>query len=196
MSLRPVLFAALTILAMACWLGVGAQQPVSPDPTQVTAIAGEISQRSEHLKPMFEQVHAADWVANGAPEAYVSQWRSLAEQNDAIVADMSGIAQHPEAMSDIMKALFRVYRFDGDLNGLLGSVRRYQNPALADLIESVAAGDQDGVGKLQQYALDLASDKERQLDVENNEAQRCRSMLAGQPPARTAAPKKTNGTSK
>ena len=190
---------------LACWFVVPAQQQTAgadrapslpPDPAEVAAIAGAISQRADHLKPMFEEVHAADWVANGAPEAYVSQWSSLQTQNQAIEADMTAIAQHPEAMADVMKALFRVHRFDSDLDGLIKAVRRYQNPALADLIESVAAGDQSGVDKLQQYVLDLATEKERQLDVEDKEAQRCRSMLAGQPPARPTAPKKTNGTSK
>jgi hypothetical protein len=206
MRLRPAFFAVATAVFLACWFVMPAQQqtptgsaapaPVSLDPTEVPAIAGEISQRSEHLKPMFEQVHAADWTAKGAPEAYVSQWNSLVEQNQAIENDMTGVAQNPEAMADIMKALFRVHRFDGDLAALIGAVRRYQNPALADLIESVAAGDQSGVEKLQQYVLDLASEKERLLGVEDEEAQRCRSSLANQPPARSAAPRKTNGTSK
>ncbi len=95
-----------------------------------------------------------------------------------------------------MRALFRVHRFDSDLNALLIAVRRYQNPALADLIESVSVTDQAGVEKLQQYVLDLADANEKQLGIEDEEAQRCRANLASQPPVRTAAPKKTNGTSK
>lgn len=201
---RPALIAIPMAVVIACWFALRAQQPALPgadripfDPSQVTAIAGEISQRSEHLKPMIEEVHAADWAAKGAPEAYAAQWRSLTEQNQAIEDDMTAIAQNPEAMQDVMRALFRVHRFDSDLDGLLGAVRRYQNPALADLIESVAAGDRSGVEKLQQYVLDLANEKERQLDVEDKEAQRCRSMLASQPPPRPAAPKKTtSGASK
>ena len=201
MRLRPALFAVPMAVVIACWFVVRAQQP-SPaadrlplDPAQVADIAGEISQRSEHLKPMLEQVHTADWVSKGAPEAYIGQWRSLVEQNQAIAAEMTGIAQRPEAMQEaslqqIMRALFRVHRFDSDLNGLLNSVRRYQNPALADLIESVAAGDQRSVEKLQQYVLDLADEKEKQLAVEDEEAQRCRSTLASQPPVRPAAPRK------
>jgi hypothetical protein len=118
------------------------------------------------------------------------------EQNQAIETDMKDIAQHPEGMQDVMRALFRVHRFDSDLNELLSAVRRYQNPALADLIESVAVSDQAGVEKLQQYVLDLADATEKQLSVEDEEAQRCRGNLASQPPVRTAAPKKTNGTSK
>jgi hypothetical protein len=202
MHVRPVFFASLLAVSIACWFVVRGQQqpavidPIVLDPAQVTAIAGEISQRSEHLKPMLEQVHTADWVANGAPEAYVAQWRSLTEQNLAIENDMATIEQHPEAMSDIMKALFRVYRFDRDLDGLLKAVGRYQNPSLAELIQSVAAGDQSSLGKLQQYVLDLATEKERLLDVEDKEAQRCRSELANQSPARPATARKTNGIPK
>lgn len=208
MRSRPVVFAALTTVAVACCFVIHAQQqnqplpnpiviePVFLDPTQVALVADEISKRADRLQPMFDQVHAADWVAKGAPEAYVSQWNSLNSQNSAITTDMAVIAQHPEAMSDIMKALFRIHRFDADLTGFLAGVRRYQNPSLADLMESVASGDQNGVEKLQQYALDLAGEKERQLDVEDKEAQRCRGTLATQPPGRPSAPKTTNGTSK
>jgi hypothetical protein len=200
MRVRPAFFACLLAVSIACWFVVRGQQqpavvdPIVLEPEQVTAIAGEISQRSEHLKPMLDQVHTADWVAKGAPEAYVAQWRSLTEQNQAIETDMATIEQHPEGMSDIMKALFRVHRFDSDLDGLLKAVGRYQNPALADLIQSVAIGDQNGVGKLQQYVLDLATEKERLLDVEDKEAQRCRSELANQP--RPTAARKTNGIPK
>jgi hypothetical protein len=204
MRLRPVFFAILTAAVTACWFAVPAQQqppPAAPDQifvdsSEVPVLATRISERSEHLKPMFEQVHVDEWVAKGAPEAYASQWKSLEEQNQAIETDMTGIARHPQGMQDVMKALFRVHRFDSDLNSLLSAVRRYQNPALADLIESVSVSDQAGIEKLEQYVLDLADANEKQLSVEDEEAQRCRAALASQPPARTAAPKKTNGTSK
>jgi len=200
MHLRPALFATVLAVATACWFVVPAQQQtasadhVPVDSSEVPLLAGQISQRSEHLKPMFGEVHTADWVAKGAPEAYTSQWNSLTEQNRLIQNDMADIAQHPEGMEDVMQALFRVHRFDGDLNSLLGAIRRYQNPALADLIESVATGDQSSVEKLQQYVLDLANDKEKLLSVEDEEAQRCRSILANQPPVHTSTAKSIKAT--
>lgn len=203
MRRHPALFALPLAAVTACWFVLSARpqalaQPshTQIDPTEVAAIADRISQRSDHLEPMFEEVHASEWISKGAPQAYISQWKSIAEQNGAIQTDMAAIAQHPEAMQEIMRALFRVHRFDSDLYGLLDGIRHYQNPALADLIESVASGDQDGVVQLQQYVLDLADERERQLDVENEEAQRCRASLASQPPARPAIQKRTNGTSK
>jgi hypothetical protein len=202
------LFAFPLAVAAVCWFAISARpQATAPvtvipgstfvDTSEIPAIAAQIAQRSEHLKPMFAAIHAADWVQQGAPDAYVSQWASLSQQNDSIHTEMEAVAQNPAAMQDAMRALFRIHRFDLDLSALVGSVRRYQNPALADLIESVAAGDQAGVQKLQQFVLDLADEKERQLDVEDKEAQRCRGTLANQPvAARPPAQRKTTGTSK
>jgi hypothetical protein len=190
MRLLPVFFVILVATVAS------AQQARIPiDSSEVPSIATKISDRSEHLKPMFGQVHISEWIEKGAPETYNSQWNSLVQQNQAIETDMKDIAAHPEGVQDVMRALFRVHRFDSDLNALLIAVRRYQDSALADLIESVAVGDQASVEKMQQYALDLADATEKQLSIEDEEAQRCRGSLASQPPVRTAAPKK-NGTSK
>src|SRR5580704_11741045 len=124
MRLRPVFFA---ILIAACWFALNAQQQperIPIDSSEVPSIATKISERSEHLKPMFEQVHVADWVAQGAPETYNSQWNSLVEQNQAIETEMTSIAQHPEGMQYVMRALYRVHRFDSDVNALMPAVRR------------------------------------------------------------------------
>jgi hypothetical protein len=208
MRLRPLLFVAAIAAVLSCWPGVRAQQQppatasrlsmqaLSLGPADVTALTGEISQRSERLKPLFSQVHPDAWTQKGAPRVYVAQWNSLTEQNTAIQTDMAAAGQHTDAMPAVMSALFRIHRFDADLLSLLPAIRRYQDPSLADGIEAVSAGDQRAVEKLQQYVLDLANEKERLLDLEDSEAQRCRSQLANQPLARPSAPKKSNGKSK
>ena len=216
MRFRPAFYAVPIGVAAACWFGALAQQPEVPvahdtvDPVQVSTLAGRISARSERLKPVFDQVHPSEWVAKGAPEAYVSQWASLVQQNQAIIVDMTGVGQRADAESvqspqytvqnesleQTLTALFRVHRFDSDLAGLLGPVRRYQDAALADQIEGMAAGDQRDVEQMQNYAIDLAAGKDQQLSVEDREAQRCRTMLAQQPVAHPApsAPAKARKT--
>jgi hypothetical protein len=211
MRLRTAFFAVTMAVVPACRFAMLAQQSpaaagqtereTSPaDMAEVASAAASIAHRAEHLKPMFEEVHATDWVAKGAPEAYVAQWNSLTEQNDAIQAEMTGVGESvaaeqtggaPPALEVLLHALFRVHRFDGDLGDLLKAVGHYQNPALADLIGSVATGDQPGVEKLQLYALELAGEKDRQLSVVDKEAQRCRSQLASQPVSRPCAPVRT-----
>jgi hypothetical protein len=67
----------------------------------------------------------------------------------------------------------------------MGGLRRYQNPALAELIESVAAEDQSQLDRLEQYVLELAGEKDRQYAVVDREAQRCRATLSREPAPRT-----------
>jgi hypothetical protein len=99
---------------------------------------------------------------------------------------MAALADHPDRMSDCMKALFHIQAVHETLDSLMGGLRKYQNPALADLIESVAAEDRAGIDRLEQYILELAGDKEEQLAVMDKEAQRCRAILSRQPAAAPA----------
>ena len=153
--------------------------PVSED--QIKAALAGVSQHAARIEPMLKQLNPADWVAKGAPQTYVAQWNSALSEIQSIRIDMANLGQRPDQMSDGLKALFRIGSYHQGLRSLMGAVRRYQNPALADLIESVAAEDQGDVERMQQYLLELAGDKERQFDVVNTEAQRCRGMLSKQP---------------
>lgn len=160
------------------------QQPgavQSPADPEIVATLNSISQRAARLEPMLEQLHPNDWIAKGAPETYLAQWNSTREQFRAIQTDMSALAQQPEHLTDSMKALFRVQAADQVLGSLMGGVRKYQNPALADLIESVAAEANGDIERLERHLLDLADEKEQQFTVVDREAQRCRATLSRQP---------------
>jgi hypothetical protein len=148
---------------------------------QILAIFSGISQHAASLAPMLEQVRPDDWIAKGASDTYAAQLASTRQGIAAIQSDMQALAQHPDGLSDGLKALFRVEAVHQLLSSLMGGLRRYQNPALADLIESVAAEDRADLDNMQQYLLQLASDKEEQFAVVDKEAQRCRATLSRQP---------------
>ncbi|HWD98445.1 MAG TPA: hypothetical protein VG345_05400 [Bryobacteraceae bacterium] len=156
--------------------------------TQAIAVFNAISQHLARLEPMLEQVRVKEWVAKGAPDAYLQQLGSTTREIRGIEDDMARLAQHPDEMQECMRALFRVQAFHVPLNSLMGGLRKYQNPALADLIESVAAEDQTQIGKLEQYVLQLADAKDQQYAIVDKEAQRCRAALSSQPPAPPARP--------
>jgi Mg2+ and Co2+ transporter CorA len=159
---------------------------------QVIAVFNAISQHMARLEPMLEQVRVKEWVAKGAPDAYVQQLQSTTREMHGIEDDMARMAQHTEEMQACMRALFRVQAFHVPLNSLMSGLRNYQNPALADLIESVAAEDQTQIGKLEQYVLQLADAKDQQYAIVDKEAQRCRAALSSQPPALRTRPAKHN----
>jgi len=159
---------------------------------QIAAIFAGIAKHAERLQPMLGQLHPAEWVAKGAPDTYVTQHaRSLAELR-GIQDDMAYLTEHPGTqVTETIKALFRVQAEHQLLGSLMGGLRKYQNPALADLIEAVAAEDQADVARLQQYLLELIADRDAQFKVVDGEAQRCRANLARQtscPPSTSARP--------
>ncbi len=148
---------------------------------EVSAIFSHISQRAARIEPMLDQLHPNDWIAKGAPDTYLAQWNSVRRQFTAIESDMSDLTQHPDRLTDSMSALFRVQATHLALGSLMGGVRRYQNPALADLIESVASESSADVDRFEKHILELAAEKEQQFTVVDREAQRCRAELSRQP---------------
>jgi hypothetical protein len=87
-----------------------------------------------------------------------------------------------------MKALFRLQSTHVVLDSLMAGARKYQNPALADVIESVASENNADADRVERYVLQLAGAEEEQFNVVDREAQRCRATLSRQPadPARPA----------
>jgi hypothetical protein len=178
--------------------GAFAQQQTAPAPQPVTdediaMTFNDISQRAARIEPMLEQLHPNDWIAKGAAETYVAQWNSIVQQFHAIRGDMSALAQstlaqHPGQLTDSMKALFRLQSTHVVLDSLMAGARKYQNPALADVIESVASENNADVDRVERYVLQLAGAQEEQFNVVDREAQRCRATLSRQPadPARPA----------
>lgn len=152
----------------------------------VAAVFNRISRHAARLEPMLDQLRPEDWVAKGAPDTYVAQWNSLRQQYMAVQSDLTELAQHMDRLTDSMKALFRIQAANRALDSLMGGVRKYQNPALADLLESVAAESAGDIDRFQQHLIEMADAKEQQYALVDREAQRCRATLSRQPaPAAT-----------
>jgi hypothetical protein len=164
------------------------QQSMSDE--EVAAIFSRISQRAARIEPMLEQLHPNDWIAKGAPDTYLSQWDSIRRQFTAIESDMSDLTRHPDRLTDSMNALFRMQATHLALGSLMGGVRKYQNPALADLIESVAAEASGDIDRFEKHLLEMSTEKERQFTLVDREAQRCRANLSRQPAAPAGANRK------
>ena len=174
-------------LLLVCPFLAFAQQPgatASFNEQQLVILFGGISQHAARLEPMLGQLRPDEWVTKGAPDTYVAQFARTRDEIHEIQADMSALAQQPGQMTATMKALFRIQATHQLLGSLMGGLRKYQNPALADLIEAVAAEDQGELIQLQQYLTELASDKDAQFKLVDSEAQRCRAALSAQPAPR------------
>lgn len=159
---------------VVCAQGPGARPEISKTVLDIAAHA-------ERLIPMMDQIKPEEWVKKGASETYVAQWKTSEVQCKALISDARALAQSPDKLVDVLKVLFRVQFLEISLGSLEEGLRKYQNPALAELVNGTRAENIPNREKLQQYAIDLADQREQDYKIADAEAQRCRSQLVTQP---------------
>jgi hypothetical protein len=174
--LLPLFFVSLTVRAQ----GVSA-------PWDISQTVGELAAQAERLKPVLEQLTPEEWQAKGAPATYVTQWRAAQDEVGYVVRAANALGKQPEKLSLAFETYFRMQAVESQINSLVEGVRRYQNPAVGDLMISVMAANSSNRDQLRQYITDLAETKEQEFKVVDQEAQRCRGNLVRQAPARPAA---------
>ncbi|HEV8145800.1 MAG TPA: hypothetical protein VGP79_05450 [Bryobacteraceae bacterium] len=181
--LVPLLFAALIAPAQtAAPQGVTAEWDISQ---MLDALASQ----AKRLKPILDQLNPQEWVAKGAPDAYVSQWRYAQTELVYLTDSAKALGKQPERLTLALDTLFRVQSLETRLTSLVDGVRNYQNPAVGDLLVGVLGENSTNRDRLRQYITDLAANKEQEFEIADKEAQRCRGMLGKQAPApKPAAP--------
>ena len=167
---------------------------VSGQVSSVTAVwdttgkIAELAAQAARLKPLLEQLTPEDWVAKGAPDAYVAQWRDARLELDYLAAAAGQFQKQPERLTAALDTYFRMQALAWRLETLVDGVRKYQNPAVGDLILSVLRSNSANGDGLRQYISDLAAQNEQEFTVMDQEAQRCRVEIN-----RAPAPARRNG---
>ncbi len=112
----------------------------------------------------------------------MAQLQSSKEQARALADGAKALARNPEKLSAGLELYFRVQALDQMIGSLLEGIRRYQDAATADRLASLNAENGTNRGRLQVYLISLAAQREQECAVMDREAQRCRGVLATQPP--------------
>ena len=160
-------------------------------PWDISQTLTSLAEQSQRLLPILEQLTPDKWEAKGAPPAYTAQWRNARSEVGYLLAASEAMKKQPDKLTLGLETLFRLQAVEAQVNSLTDGVRRYQNPAVGDLLVSVVSANSANRDQLRQYITDLAQTKEEEFQVVDREAQRCRGTLMRQPPARPvpAAPK-------
>lgn len=167
-----------------CALRAQQQQGVSTEWEIGKTLEG-IASHATRLDPILDQLQPQDWVAKGAPEQYVTQWKNSRTEAKALAQAAEALKQKPDRLPDALQVLFRIQSLHTMLQSLGEGIRKYHNPAVADLLNAVVAEGGANRARLQQYIVDLATEKEQEFRVADQEAQRCRESISRQPaPAR------------
>ncbi len=137
------------------------------------------------MKPVINQVQPADWQSQGASQTYIAQWKAAQAQLQYLLASTDAFSRQPERLPLGLDAYFRMQALESIFGSLGEGVRKYQNPALASIMQSVVAENSTNRDRLRQYLQDLAAQKEQEFEVADREAQRCRAALLQQPAPKT-----------
>lgn len=168
--MRLIMFELVLTLFASPLLGQATEQ-------DATKALEAISGYAARLQPIMEQVKVKDWVQKGAPDTYIAQWNSGMAQLQGLSSVAKQLAPAPERLPDVLAVLFRIQSLEITANSLNDGLRRYQNPALAELLSGTLAESTPSREKLQQFALSLAAEKEKEFQIVDKEAQRCRGNL-------------------
>jgi len=154
--------------------GLEADWDIAPVLQQLNGFAGRLTPELDKLDPQA-------WASKGASETYLRQLQSSKEQARALADQSKALMRNPEKLSATLEVLFRVQGLDTMLTSLVEGARRYQGPAEAEALEALAVEDGASRDRLQAYIVNLAVEREHDLDVMDREAQRCRGLLSQTP---------------
>jgi hypothetical protein len=143
----------------------------------------------EALKPILAKVTPQKW--EGAPAAYAGQGKRIEAELEYLLTTGKALADRPDKLTVALTTYFRMQSLEVMIRSYAEGIRKYQNPALAELLlggVSTASTDRE---KLHQYIMDLAADKEAQFRVIDEEALRCRCQLSRLPHTAQRTPDRT-----
>jgi hypothetical protein len=142
----------------------------------------EMAAHARRLQPVLEKMDVNAWVQKGASDTYVTQRQSAKEQALALALEASALSKNPEKLSAALQVLFRLQSLETMMGSLGEGARRYQGARDAQELAMVVAQSGSGRDRLQRYIVNLAAEREQDLEVMDREAQRCRGILTQAPP--------------
>ena len=163
-------------------------------PWEAADVATMLAGQSERLTPILDQLTPEQWQSKGAPATYVAQLKSVKDEVGYLSDAAGKFKKQPERLPLALETYFRLQSVELQVNSLVDGVRKYQNPAVGDLLVSVLASNAENRDQLRQYISDLAQTKEDEFKVVDQEAQRCRGTLNRQPAPRPTAAKPAAAT--
>lgn len=169
------------MLAGALAMCASAQEKGIEPAWDIRPVLKEIAAHAQRLIPVLDKIDANAMLQNGAPDTYAAQIESSKAQAKALAADVLALANSPEKLSADLEAFFRLLSLERTVPSIEQGLRKYWNPALADLLNTEMARNGANRERFQQYIVDLAAEREQEYAIMDHEAQRCRGMLAKQP---------------
>jgi hypothetical protein len=143
--------------------------------------ARELSEQAARLKPLLDQLTPQDWVAQGASDTYVQQWKTAQQELEDLTNAALKLEQQPQRLTAAIDTYFRMQSLEWHLESVIDGTKKYQNQQLGDQLLSALRGNSGYRDNLRQYILELSSRKEQEFTIMTRDAQMCREQLTEGP---------------
>ena len=141
-----------------------------------------LSAGAKRVKPILDQANPQKWNDPASAQSYAPQWKTAQNEIQYLTGVTDTFAKQPERLTLALETYFRLQAMENTLSSFDEGMRKYGNPAVADLLEATVRANSNNREKLRQYLVELAQTKEQESQIMDKEAQRCRATLSKQPP--------------
>ena len=182
--MRGVARTLAVLMGMAALaLPASPQQPPANADTDwdIAVVLGEIGAHHGRLREALGKIDVKSWIAKGAPETYAEQLESAKQQAAAVETGCQALVPNPERLAAGLELYFRIQGIDAILAAVEDGMRKYQSPAGADALASQQAMDGQNGDRFRRYLVALVGQQEKEMEIMDREAQRCRAAVAARP---------------
>src|ERR1700691_473571 len=118
----------LLSVAFFAFLTRGQPPPTVSAEWDIAQTLDSLSSTANRVKPILDQLTPQEWVAKGAPQTYVTQWKGAEDGLGYLVYSVAALQEQPERLTVALDAYLRLQSLEMRLNSLVDGVRNYQNP--------------------------------------------------------------------
>lgn len=141
----------------------------------------ELNAENEKLEPLIAQMHPQQWLDNGAPPAYASQYLEARTRMDDQIRAVKRLSLHTDSLSVALDTYFRMEAFEIVARSLNACIQKYGDRDMAEQLSQLVAQEFTKRQKFREYLRDLSTEREQEFKIVDEEAQRCRGMISGEP---------------
>lgn len=191
---------SLPFVLLGMCLALSAQQPASPRapaaaqapaiqglqaPWDIRQMLADVNAQNQKLKPLLDQMHPQQWLDNGAPPAYASQYIDTRSRLEDVARSVANLEQHTESLSAALDSYFRMEALEVVSRSLLECIRKYGEHTTAEQLSALIVKNYTTRQKFRDYLRDLSVQREQECKIADEEAQRCRGIISKEPPPTT-----------
>jgi len=146
-----------------------------------------LSAAAKRLQPIIVQADPKNWRDPQAAQSYKAQWTAAQNEIQYLNGTAEKLAKDPEKLTLVLETFFRMQALESSVSALMEGIRKYYNPALAELLQGALVEHMNNRQRLRSYLVDLAQTKEQEFAIMDKEAQRCRTITSKEAPATPSA---------